>query len=219
MTPERLRELWLAGCKLDQIGAEAGLAKSSVSVWAKRLGLPSRRGPRTRPQSNRVVDHERIVAMAREGRAYHEIGRAVGCSTKYAHCIARRHGVPRRQHSAASLPQRDIVRAYCEGGMSSNEIGKRTGLAHSTILRVLRLNGVRIRGCAARHECTPEQLRRVLALWNRGWSQADIGAAMGLRVWQVRWRLHKSIPVPSRGIGAKREAWRRRQLRQHGGAA
>ncbi len=200
-----VRAMW-ATHTLAAIGSQFGVAGTTVLYFARRkLGLT--RKPRG-PQRNRRIDRAKVLELVRQGLLYRDVGAQCGCGVKAVSRIAREAGIERCV-SSGSRPQNAIVRAYQEGEASTS-IADRLGMNHSGVLRILRMRGVRIRRCKIEHDVTDESVRACLSLWNRGLHQKEIGRLLNLNVWQVRYRLHRTIPPQSKGMGAKRAASRRR---------
>ena len=72
----------------DQMAAELGIPRSTLSKACRDLGLPSK--------TRRRHDHDAIARMWTDGLTSLAIGNALGCHPAYVRVIAQRMGLPLR---------------------------------------------------------------------------------------------------------------------------
>lgn len=82
------------------------------------------------------------VNLARAGVAYEDIAARLGFTVSAVQRRASRAGI--RRSSTRPLPTTSMLRAY-EQGTTAIEIARQLGVANSTVLKVLRLYGAKIR--------------------------------------------------------------------------
>ena len=117
---------------------------------------------------------------------------------------AKRLGLPPRQRDTGTMPQRAMVDAY-KAGMSSEAIAEKIGANGSTVRKVLRANGVKLRD---RHERTVDRRAECVRLFRMGWFRREIAAKLGLSISQVRDRIRSVL-----GDGKKEDGALRRSAR------
>lgn len=90
------------------------------------------------------------VALLRQlyldGEAIDLIAERVGCCSSSVDYRSRSMGLPRRTVSSGSLPHIEIVRAYVDDGATAKAIAALYGCCPDTIVTILRMRGIRIRG-------------------------------------------------------------------------
>jgi len=145
------------------------------------------------------IDHAELVELWLEGVKLADLAARYKCSTQAIHRRAMKIGLPPRARSTGTLPQRAIVRAYLEG-QTANEIGDALGCSHSTILDVLRAQGVTIRRPVIR---VPDLRSECIRLWRAGLNDSQIGARLGLSNQQVSRRIRSLVGPRQKGIKAR----------------
>lgn len=135
----------------DEHGKPVGLDWDTISagcpqdpsVWKT---LPARRQG-TRLEAETEAE---IVRMHLEGMTNADIAEAVGVSAKTVSVVLDRCDITenRGRGSGQRTPQdvvREIIRLYTEHDMAGAEIGRRVGVRHATVYKILRRNGVAVR--------------------------------------------------------------------------
>lgn len=101
LTCEELRRLYLDdGLGVAQIGAAMGCSASTVSVWLRRCGIPTRSGRFRRAEVSRELLERLYLAEARPLR---EIAAMLGVSIGTVNNRLRAYAIPRRRSAALSM--------------------------------------------------------------------------------------------------------------------
>lgn len=84
---DRIRELYLAGMRLEAIVEKVGRSMSSVQRAVRGL----RRKKPGAPRGKHADRDDRILALVEAGKSRAEVGRLVGLSPSQVSCVVRRH--------------------------------------------------------------------------------------------------------------------------------
>lgn len=108
---------------------------------AAGVKIPRKPGPRSK-------DYSALLAMARDGKTFAEIGKSAGISRERVRQIAAREGVVSFRSHVNDAARRDQFAAAVRGGADPKEAGRSLGYAESSALTLtsrLGLGGIRLR--------------------------------------------------------------------------
>lgn len=158
---------------------------------------------------NRKLTDDQVELLRRlylEGVPVVDIAARLGgcCTFQNVSNRAKRLGLPPRQRDTGKMPQRAMVEAY-RAGTSSEQIAARLDVPGSTVRKVLRANGVQLRG---RHEMAKNLRAECVRLFRAGWFRREIAAKLGLTISQVRRRIEDVLGPGNKSDGAYRRSAR-----------
>jgi DNA-directed RNA polymerase specialized sigma24 family protein len=157
-----------------------GISFSSVYNILKRHGIKTRGGGiplALSPKEERV-----LISAYLGGSSGLTLARIFGISDNSVYKILKRHGVKTRElwhHRLSPKEEDEVISAY-ESGMSQEEISEVVGVAHGTVSNILKRHGVKTRGKWPHRALSPREEDEVIAAYEAGMSQAEIGEVFGV---------------------------------------
>ncbi|MFJ5294528.1 hypothetical protein [Streptomyces sp. NPDC088348] len=173
---------------MRQISRTIKVSHLTVSLALTRLSAvpqPDNNQPRLGERKDLPVTDEEIVRRYQAGATITELAEL--CGTKAHHTIRQRlhdHGVTEIRSgltpgwNKAELPEQEIIDAY-RAGDTTTALGRRYDVDRVTIRSLLLRAGVPLRK-TGRAALTPAQQEEVIALYQQGVSERDIGAKFGV---------------------------------------
>lgn len=162
--------------------------------------MTTRRGPKKGGGWPRLqLDEGRLRELWLAGLPAYEIGPLLGCCAALVSRRARQIGLPARAINTGLLPQAKIAIAY-QQGLSVRQIIEKLRpqfptLVHTTVRRLLRARGVKLR---ARGGPAITRVEECVRLIRAGFECAQAAQRLGLSASQVRYRVRKTIgPRPT----------------------
>ena len=142
------------------------------------------------------VDEELLKQLWLEGVLCKDIALRLGISKSYVHkLVTDRLKLPLRHRGSRSFSGKEAEQLYREG-WPTTKLGKRHGVPHHTVSRVLKLRGVVV--MAKRVEGSAETAT-VIRMRRSGMSYKDISKATGLTVGMVGNRVRRVLGLRWRG--------------------
>jgi DNA-directed RNA polymerase specialized sigma24 family protein len=184
LTPRHEDEViaaYQAGISQAKIGEMFGVHQSTVGDILKRHGIKTRGVGRPRALS--PEEEGKVVAAYEAGMSQPEIGEVFGVHQITVSNILKRHGIKAREPGfprALSPEEEDEVIAAYEAGMSQPEIGEVFGVHQRTVSNILKRHGVKTRELWQHRALSPREEDEVVAAYEAGMSQAEIGEVFGV---------------------------------------
>lgn len=91
-----------------------------------------------------------------------------------------------------SINHSEIIRLYCEEGLSGDAIAKKFGVNHSLIFDTLRKNGVRVRKRGGPRKVLSLDVEKIKEMYLSGMDGTDIAKEYGVSFSSIYSRLHKA---------------------------
>jgi DNA-binding CsgD family transcriptional regulator len=176
-------ELWNRGVRLEDIARSVGIPVKKVSLYARILGLPPRRGS---PWNKRIGDEElrQIIELWSSGVGVREIARRFGVTTvtilSYLNAMGLRKVVPRRR--CPSIEREELER-LCMSGLSDVRIAKIYNTTERCVRRIRERYGIRkmkIKKTPQRRYKKVEEIMRVLEM--KCYTTTKELAEMGIKI-------------------------------------
>jgi len=142
-----------SGMSTNEVGKRHSCAHHTVRAVLKRNGISIR----TLKEAQQLLaghieplNEAQIIQDYESGMSSPEVGEKHGCNDKTVCSILKRNGIPRRTKKEAQqlfaghiepLHEAQIIQDY-KSGMTSHEVGKRHGCAHSSVILLLKRNSI-----------------------------------------------------------------------------
>ena len=151
------------------------------------------------------VDPDRLRAEWESGAPLREIGARLGIQPALVSAKALAMGLPSRQISSGELPQAAICSLYASGE-SSPKIGKRFGVSHRQITRILKSRWV-----VVVRKKPLRFLAECVRLYRAGLVHEEIAERLGLSMRQVGYRVRSVLGAAKPGDNHRRRRGKTRR--------
>lgn len=181
-------EFWRQGKSMSVIAAMLSIPISNVQHYVRcaRKGNPDRVPRRRRERTEVESIVQQVAALRRQKRSYREIALELGISrdvvASYVRLGLASGLIPRSASSLVTGAQIQEIIAQNAAGISCCEIGRRMGVSHQNVSRILHMAGVAPRAVILRQQLTSQ----ILTLWKAGWKTNAIADAFGTTAKNVR---------------------------------
>jgi len=113
------------------------------------------------------AEREKALELIRAGALYRDVAAAIGYTTSAIHALAARNGInrqPKREY------QRYTMARIYESGTSAKDMAARLGVAISTVTKVLRQAGVKLRKGGITPKVSSERIAVLRDAHGLGWT-------------------------------------------------
>jgi DNA-directed RNA polymerase specialized sigma24 family protein len=221
-----------AGMSQAEIGEVFGVSNRTVRRILKRRGVKARRRHRTLSDEQEKYDilkrhgiktreprplralspkqQEEVIAAYEAGMSQPEISEVFGVYPSTVSRILKRRGVKFRRYRALRDEQeRVLVSAYL-GGSPGRVVAKAFGISHQTVYDILKRHGIKTREPRPLRALSPREEDEVVAAYEAGMSQTEIGEVLGVSqgtVYKIlkRHGIKTREPRRSRALSPKEE--------------
>lgn len=168
---EKVLELIRQGVSAREISQRIGMSHSQVRNYMHAAGVPvARRPPRVKLTEE---TKQQVLEFARRGMVLREIAERTGVSRPVVTGLVRAAGIPvRPRGSSATTPTPvEQILALAREGVSTHEISNRVRVSRSRVVRIIRREGIPVRGPRGADAARRDNVAEAVAL---GFKQDEI---------------------------------------------
>lgn len=200
---ENVVRMYRQGQEASKISEQLGITIPSVRWLLKKNKIPAHRTKiiqrKKKPDKETL---EKAVQMYKEGIPFQNIKDELGINNSHLYDTIHKKGIPMRDGRSIKTKQRiaaeeEALRLYRDTDMLVREIKETTGIAYTTLKRLLIKRNIPFREKPL--ELTQEQKEEVACLYSEGWTNKAISEKTGIDVGRFLSILQeKNVPLKGR---------------------
>lgn len=183
----QVRDLYDQGMSLDEVGRQVGLTRERVRQLLVLMGHTKRHYGSGRRQEERRLQADAVLQAYREAErpTLSDIFLRTGVNITSISEILKENGLGIRRHKIAAADHERIRQRY-EAGESAMRIARAYDVSTVTMLRLLKMMGVKVRSVGGTRAKTAQERKALVASYERLRSVARVAREQGVAPMTVR---------------------------------